>query len=116
MGQTVTDMKPEDVPDDLVRTAVLAAFSIPTDYARRHPGVVDALIETYGDQHRRALAAVLPVHQQKVTAKYRRFVKTVREITRHGESMQSAGSEGDQCVLSPRDLREALRDLRDGRQ
>lgn len=116
MGQAVTNMNIEDVPDDLVRTAVLAAFNIPADYARKHPGVVNSLIDTYGDQYRAALAAVLPVHQQKVTAKYRRFVKEVREITRHGESMQSAGSEGDECVLSPRDLRQALRELRDGRQ
>lgn len=65
------------------------------------------------------LAAVLPSYKQSVTAKYRRFVKAVREITRGGESMQtpkSQGGGGDECTISPPELRQALRDLRDGRQ
>lgn len=61
----MTDTPLEAVPDDLVRTAVLAAFNIPEDYARKHPGIVDSLIDTYGDQHRAALAAVLPLAQAK---------------------------------------------------
>lgn len=96
-------MRPEEVPDDLVEKAYRA------NPDRAWYGAPSK------SELRIALAAVLPAHTQSVTSKYRRFVKTIREITKHGESMQDPGT-GDQCVISPPELRQALRDLRDGRQ
>lgn len=109
-------MTPAEVPDDLVIKAAKAVYQ-----AAEHRAECDGTIDS-GDweewdpespffaellmEQRVALAAVLPVHKQQVTAKYRRFVKEVRVI-----------AEGDagSAEISPPELRQALTDLRHGR-
>lgn len=56
-------MSPEDVPAEWVEKALAAAFRMPDGYAEAHPGVMRDLKVAYGDQHRAALAAVLPLAQ-----------------------------------------------------
>lgn len=102
-------MKPEDVPQHHVEAAARAmAKAVDGDIETE---TLDWLAEI-------ALAAAFPAHKQEVTAKYRRFVKAVREITRGGEAYQtpkSQGGGGDECTISPPELRQALTDLRHGR-
>lgn len=115
-------MTPEEVPDDLAEKAARArrqyyrdALSFMESWEELPQVFRDACI----DEQRVILAAVLPSYKQRVTAKYRRFVKAVRVITRNGESYQtpkSQGGGGDECTISPPELRQALTDLRHGRQ
>ena len=123
-------MKPEEVPDDLVEKACRARWDAVEsrfsgyngDVAHTWPELVrlfPAQAENQRAEVRVILAATLPSYKQRVTAKYRRFVKAVRVITRGGEAYQtpkSQGGGGDECTISPPELRQALTDLRHGRQ
>lgn len=86
------------------------------DHDRQLVDAVDVLLEQAAGGRADQVATIYDRRQRQALAAHRRFVKTVREITRNGEGMQTpkaegGSGEGDECVISPHDLREALREL-----